>query len=117
MVINRSKRHPGEILLINASKQFEKGRPKNHLTDEHIVRIAEKFYAWKVEEALATLITIEEAIRNDYNLSPSRYVAVDGGEEVLPLEDAVVLLAEAEEERVAADVRLRAVLGDLGLKF
>jgi len=115
MVANRAKRHPGEILLINASKQFEKGRPKNHLTQEHILRIAENFHAWKAEEALATLIATEEAIRNDYNLSPSRYVAVDGKEEILPLEDAVVLLAEADEERAAADEELKRVLRSLGI--
>jgi type I restriction enzyme M protein len=48
------------------------------------------------------------AVRNDYNLSPSRYVSVDGEEEVLPLE-------EAEEERVEADKALREVLAKLGL--
>jgi len=31
---------------------------------------------------------------------------VNGAEEVLPLEEAVVLLAEAEEERQAADTEL-----------
>ena len=40
-----------------------------------------------------------EAVKNDYNLSPSRYVSTGGDEEVLPLEEAVVLLQEAEEER------------------
>jgi type I restriction enzyme M protein len=29
MVINKRKSHPGEILLVNGSKQFSKGRPKN----------------------------------------------------------------------------------------
>jgi len=28
LVINKAKKHPGEILLINASKLFAKGRPK-----------------------------------------------------------------------------------------
>lgn len=36
------------------------------------------------------------------------------GEEVLPLEDAVVLLQEAEEERAKADKELNKVLIDLG---
>src|ERR1700740_852914 len=36
LVINRKKRHPGEILLINASKQFSKGRPKNYLEEQHL---------------------------------------------------------------------------------
>ncbi len=34
------REHAGEILLVNASKLFEKGRPKNVMTDEHIAHIA-----------------------------------------------------------------------------
>jgi type I restriction enzyme M protein len=41
-------------------------------------------------------------------------VAVDGAGEVLPPEDAVVLLREAEEERTAADLLLAEVLRSLG---
>ena len=115
IVINKRKRHPGEILLINASKLFAKGRPKNYLTEEHIERIARVYHEWVAEEGFSAIITVEEAARNDYNLSPSRYVAVDEKEEVLPLEEAVVLLQEAEEERAEADRALREVLRELGL--
>lgn len=115
IVVNRQKRHPGEILLINASKLFAKGQPKNYLTDEHIETIARLYHEWKAEEGLSAIITNEEAARNDYNLSPSRYVAQNGAEETLPLEEAMVLLREAEEERAAADARLNEVLAQLGL--
>ena len=116
LIVNRKKRHPGEILLINASKLFAKGRPKNYLTEEHIETIAGIYHEWKAEEGLSAVIPKEEAARNDYNLSPSRYVATDEREEVLPLEEAVVLLREAEEERAEADRRLRGVLKALGLE-
>ncbi len=115
LVINRKKKHTGEILLINASKLFAKGRPKNYLTDEHVEKIATLYHEWKAEEGVSAIITNEEAARNDYNLSPSRHVASNDHEEVLPLEDAVVLLREAEEERAEADDRLRQVLTILGL--
>jgi type I restriction-modification system DNA methylase subunit len=36
LAVNRAKRHPGEMVLINASKLCAKGRPKNYLTYEHI---------------------------------------------------------------------------------
>ena len=114
MVINLAKDHPGEMLLINGSKRFEKGRAKDHLTDEHISAIADVFLVWKQEDGLSAVVATEEAVRNDYNLSPSRYVATDDQQEVLPLEDAVVLLREAEEERAKVDEDLRAVLKDLG---
>jgi type I restriction enzyme M protein len=115
MVLNKEKRHPGEILLINASKLFIKGRPKNELTQEQVEQIAAIYKEWQVQEGLSAIISIAEAARNDYNLSPSRYVSVDGEEEVLPLEEAVVLLEEAEEERAEADRALREVLELLGL--
>ena len=115
LVINRKKKQPGEILLINASKLFAKGRPKNYLTDKHVEEIAGLYHEWKAEEGVSAVITNEEAAHNDYNLSPSRYVASNDHEEVLPLEDAVVLLREAEEERAKADQALRKVLGTLGL--
>jgi type I restriction enzyme M protein len=116
MIVNKAKRHPGEILLINASKRFEKGRPKNQLTDDHAWGIAAAYETWEDEDALSAVITTDEATRNDYNVSPSRYVQVDGGEEILPLEDAVVLLREAEEERATADERLWEVVRSLGLE-
>lgn len=115
LVVNKAKRHPGEILLINASQLFAKGKPKNYLADEHVERIAAIYHSWAAEEGLSAVITNEEAARNDYNLSPSRYVAQNGGEEVLPLEEALVRLQEAEEERATADRELEEVLNALGL--
>lgn len=116
LIVNRSKRHQDEILLINASKLFSKGRPKNFLPDESIEKIASHYLNWKEEDELSTVVTREEvAMKNDYNLSPSLYVLQNGGDDTLPLEDAVVLLREAEEERAAVDERLQDVLVKLGL--
>jgi type I restriction enzyme M protein len=114
MVLNRAKDHSREILLVNSSKLFEKGRPKNVLSDENITHIAEVFSAWKAEEGFSNVVGLQEIIENDYNLSPSRYISVDDAEDVLSLEDAVVLLRESEEERSEADDALNRVLNELG---
>jgi type I restriction enzyme M protein len=116
MVLNKAKAHPGEILLINASKLCAKGRPKNYLTDEHIQQIYEIYRDWRAEDGVSAVITTQEAARNDYNLSPSRYVASDDVEPPLPLEEALVLLAQAEEERTEADAELDTVLQVLGFR-
>lgn len=86
-MINKDKRHPEEILLVNASHLFSKGDPKNYLE----------------EEELSTIIGSDEISENDFNLSPSRYVSQNGGEEVLPL-----------EERAKADEELNKVLKERG---
>lgn len=116
MVINRKRKHAGEILLINATQLFSKGRPKNFLEEQHIERIATVYHEWKAETSLSAIITTAEAAKNDFNLSPSRYVSTGVGPGVLPLDEAVVLLQEAEEERAEADKQLDEVLAKLGFK-
>jgi type I restriction enzyme M protein len=115
LLINSRKRHPGEILLINAAMQFTKGRPKNRLGEEHIQRIVDLYQGWRSEEGISAVITLAEAIRSDYNLSPSRYIASKEDRGVLAIEEALVLLHEAEEKRVAADDELDSVLKQLQL--
>ena len=110
IIINKTKKHKGEILLINASKEFAKGRPKNYLTDENINKIKDAYFNWKEIEGFSKIITIEEARKNDYNLSPSRYVSVDEKEEIQPVEDVLVELAKVEEERKEVDAELREIL-------
>jgi type I restriction enzyme M protein len=115
IVIDKDKKHKNEILLINASQLYEKERPKNRLTEEGIEKIVEVYREWKEEEGFSKIITKEIAQMNDYNLSPSRYVAVGGEEKVMDLEEAVVELLEAEEERKEAEERLKHILLSLGL--
>jgi type I restriction enzyme M protein len=108
--------HAGEILLINASKFCEKGRPKNYMTDEQIAHVADLFRDWQAEEHVSVVVKQAEVVRNDYNLSPSRYVSNNDVEPPLPLEEALVLLQEAEENRAVADKELEQVMTALGLK-
>ena len=115
LVVNRDKRRENEILLVNASKLFAKGRPKNYLTDEDTEHISNIYLNWKEEEGISKIITRDEVVKKDYNLSPSRYVAGNEVDDTLPLEDAVVLLNEAEEERREADGRLGEILKNMGL--
>ena len=117
IVINRAKPESrrGHVQLINASTLFRKGRPKNYLPDESIRRIADIYLQWKEEEGICRIIPDEEIIKNDYNLSPSRYVALDSGDETIPLEEAVVRLKEAEEETREADESMKRILREMGL--
>ncbi len=116
LVINKSKEHKDKILLINASKLYEKGRPKNYLPDKAITQIADIYHSFREEEGISKIVTKEEAVKNDYNLSPSRYVAQNGEDTTLPLEETLVLLKEAEEERKEADEKLHSLLKQMGLE-
>ncbi len=115
LVVNRRKKHKGQILLVNGSKQFSKGRPKNFLEDSHIDAISDAYLKWKAVDGLSAIIKTGEAVKNDYNLSPSRYVSNGEQAGVLPLDEAAVELQEAEEELQTANRELKKVLKKLGL--
>jgi type I restriction enzyme M protein len=110
IVINRNKKHKGQILLINASKEFFKEGPKNYLTEKGIEKVLAAFVRWKDIEKFSKVITNEQAAGNDYNLSPSKYVAVDSEEEYVPVDEALIELAQVEEEKKAVDGELDAIL-------
>ncbi len=78
LVINRAKAaaRRGKIIMINAAGEFEKGRPKNFLPEQAITTIAQVAHAWEDRDQLAKVVTTDEVAGNDFNLSPSRYVAV-----------------------------------------
>jgi len=115
MVLNRAKAHPSEVLLVNASALFSKGRPKNYMADAHVVAVADTLRAWKQQDHVAAVATKQEVAAADFNLSPGRFVLGAPASDVLPLEEAVVLLREAEEERAEADAELKRILVELGL--
>ena len=117
IVINKAKpiERKDRILLINVSKLFQKGRPKNYLPDENIATIASIYRNWEEAEGVSKIIAKDEAAKNDYNLSPSRYVAQNAEDDTLDIEDAIVQLKEAEEERNKADEKLKTILKEIGV--
>ena len=65
IVINKSKQdeRKGQLLLINASKLFKKGRPKNYLPEESIEQVSDIYLAWKEEEGISKIITREDVYK------------------------------------------------------
>ena len=112
---NKSKAREQQILLINLSQYFEKGKPKNILTDEGIDAATEVYQAWKSREKLSNVITLADAQKTDYNLSPSQFVDVGDKVEHRPMNEILTDLTEARIAREKADNALEDVLSRLGL--
>ena len=71
---NKPQNRKGRIILLNASLEFYKGQPKNHISDESIDKIVQAFIKGEDQDKFVKVIDREEARKNDYNLSPSMYV-------------------------------------------
>lgn len=118
LFLNRSKpkERKGKILLVNASQEFEKGRPKNFITPQGIRRISEAFLNWTVVEKFSKVIALDEAIKNDYNLSPSRYVETADAEAHRSIGHILYDLEQAEKNAKRVDGELTSIFAKLGLK-
>ncbi len=117
LVINKNKKNKNKILLINASKLFEKGRPKNFIPENHIKNISEIYYEFKEEKGISKVVSKEEVMKNDYNLSPSRYVSQNGEDKTLPIEEALVLFKQADYECSTSGAKMMNVFRESGLGF
>ena len=118
---HRSRRHPragqgeaegarGKLFLLNATNEFTKGDPKNYLTDQAIVRIADIFQAWKEVEKYSRVVSREDIAKTDFNISPSRYIHTGEGKEYRPIAEIVEELETIEEEAGMTDAALKKVL-------
>lgn len=114
---NKPKQLKNKIFLINASQKYEKGNPKNYISPDQIKEVADKFIRKKEVEKFSQFVSKEEVVKNDYNISPSRYIFVGMEEEYRPIEEILVELKEVEEEAKKADKELRGVLKELGYKY
>lgn len=111
----KPKQKKDKIFLVNASREFAKGDPKNYITDEGIAHIAKTFATWKEEAKFSKILTREEIAKNDFNISPSRYIHTADGEEYRPIAEIVEELNVLEEEAKETDKKLRQILKALGV--
>ncbi|MBZ0087913.1 MAG: SAM-dependent methyltransferase [Thermomonas sp.] len=78
VIVVLNKRKPaarkGRITLLNASKHFRKGRPKNYLPQDDIKPLAAMYLKGEAVAGEVVVITTQQAEEADYNLSPSRWV-------------------------------------------
>ncbi len=117
LFLNKQKpeERKNKIYLLHAGKEFEKGDPKNYITPEGIERIAETFKQFKDVEKFARLVDKEDIVKNDYNISPSRYIQINDAETYRPIGEIVEELNMLEEESVEIDKEVKNILKKLGV--
>ncbi len=117
LFLNKAKptRRKGKLFLVNASGVFTKGDPKNYISDDGIEHIATTFLKWKQVEKFSRVVEKDEIVRNDYNISPSRYIHTADAEEYRPIGEIMDELDLLEAEAVETNAALRGVLQKLGM--
>jgi len=99
VVLNKRKHESkkGKITLLNASKRFTKGKPKNHLTDNDIVELARLYNAGENVDGEVAVVDLTQVAETDFNLSPSRWIQQASAQDHRSIQELVVELGELDE--------------------
>ena len=114
LVLKRCKK-PNDLLFINASEHFEKGKKQNRLTREHIAKIIDAYRNRSEEQRYSRRVGMDEIEKNDFNLNISRYISTAVGEDEIDLGATHQELVRIEEAIRAATAKHNSFLKELGL--
>ena len=106
---------PEDVLIIDATESFVKGKRQNHLSHEQITKIIDTYRFRREESRYARRVTMEEIKENGYNLNISRYISTSSIEAEVDLQTVNRELATLEKTIKSARDKHNAFLRDLGL--
>jgi type I restriction enzyme M protein len=105
-----------DVLFINASEHFEKGKRQNVLLPKHIDKIVHTYqYREESDKKYSRRVSMEEIEKNGYNLNISRYVSTSAEEEIIDLAEVKKNLDKTEADIKSAKSRHNQFLKELGL--
>lgn len=114
LVLKKCKKYD-DVLFINASEHFEKGKRQNQLLPAHIEKILDTYKDRTEEVRYSRRVSMEEIEKNNYNLNISRYVSTAVEEEEINLSAVHDELKALEEKVLSAKNKHNAFLKELGL--
>lgn len=115
LVLKKCKKSD-DVLFINASEYYEKGKRQNVLLPEHIDRIVETYQFRKQDDLkYSRCVPMSEIEKNGYNLNISRYVSTAEEEKIVDLNGVKQNLDKIEKDIIDAKTRHNQFLRELGL--
>ncbi len=114
LLFNKAKTH-GDVLFIDASREYKDAKNQNILTEEHLDKIVKTYRAFETVEKYAYRATPQELADNDFNLNIPRYVDTFEEEEEIDLDAVKKEIAGLEKELVDVRKKMDGYLKELGL--
>ena len=114
LVLKKCKKQD-DVLFINASEHFEKGKRQNTLSEQHLKNIIETYKFRKEIERYSCRVSMAEIEKNDYNLNISRYISTAIEEAKVDLKEVNAKLIEINESIQTSTDKHNEFLKELGL--
>ncbi len=115
LVFKKCREKDENVLFIDASQSFEKGKNQNHLSDEDVNKIVETYLKREDIDKYSHVVTLEEIKESDYNLNIPRYVDTFEEEEPVDLEAVQQEIKAVDEEIASLEKEIAGYLKELGV--
>ena len=115
VIILKKNRTTRDVLFIDASKDFIKGKNQNKLSQENIDRIVETYKKREDVEKFAHVATFKEIKENDFNLNIPRYVDTFEEQEEVDIVELGKELVALNQQIKAAENDFLAMLDELAV--
>jgi len=115
LVFKKCRENSDNILFIDASNDFEKGKNQNVLRESDVEKIVETYMNRKTIDKYSYVATLEEVKENDYNLNIPRYVDTFEEEEAIDIEEVKTKIQTLDKEIEEIDKELEIYLKELGI--
>lgn len=113
IIVLKKHRDGRDVLFIDASKKFEKGKKQNSMTDEHIEAVVELYSKRETVEKEAFYASFEDIEKNDFNLNIPRYVDTFEKEEDVDLRALLTEMEKTDKELEKAEDSFLSLLKEL----
>lgn len=98
IIVLKKHRDGRDVLFIDASQKYEKGKKQNAMTDAHIDSVIELYIKRETVEKESYLASFDEIEKNDFNLNIPRYVDNFEKEEEINLDDLLADMRETDKQ-------------------
>ena len=115
LVLKKCRENPDDILFIDASQHFDKGKNQNRLRDEDIEKIVTTYRERKAEDKYSYIAPLSEVKENEYNLNIPRYVDTFEEEDPVDIEAVSKDLVSLEKDLKTADSTIADFCKQLGI--
>lgn len=113
IIVLKKHRDGRDVLFIDASKKFDKGKKQNAMTDEHIEAVMELYSKRETVEKESYLANFEGIEKNDFNLNIPRYVDNFEKEEEVDINALLTQMDQTDKELEQAQGEFLSLLKDL----
>lgn len=113
IVVLKKHRDGRDVLFIDASKKFEKGKKQNQMTDAHMDAVIHLYRKRETVEKEAYLADFEDIEKNDFNLNIPRYVDNFEKEEEIDLNELLDDMKQTDRELGQVQDEFAALLKNL----